>query len=54
MGIGSAMTLTPLREASALGYQVAILHSTDVAAGVYGNLGFKELCKIGQFVWSEA
>jgi ribosomal protein S18 acetylase RimI-like enzyme len=51
-GIGSAMTSTPLRKASAEGYQVAILHSSEMGVGVYRNVGFEERCRIGQFVWT--
>ena len=50
--IGSAMTFTPLHEASISRYQVAILHSSEMGAIVYRNLGFQEYCKIGQFVWT--
>jgi ribosomal protein S18 acetylase RimI-like enzyme len=51
-GIGSAMTSTPLHKASAEGYQVAILHSSEMGVGVYRNVGFEERCRIGQFVWT--
>lgn len=50
-GIGALMTLAPLREARMMGYKGAILHSSDIAVNVYRSLGFKEYCKIGQYLW---
>jgi len=51
-GIGSAMTLAALNEARTLGYRVGIIHSTPIASNVYRKLGFKEYCKISQYVWT--
>jgi len=51
-GIGTAMTLAPLRQARAMGYRVGILHSSPMALGVYRRLGFEEYCKVGWFVWA--
>lgn len=51
-GIGAAMTAVPLLDAAADDYQVGILHSSEMGAGVYRSLGFQEHCKIGQFVWT--
>jgi len=52
-GIGNAMTLEPLREARALGYQIAVLTSSQLGVGVYRKIGFKEHCKIGQYLWTK-
>jgi ribosomal protein S18 acetylase RimI-like enzyme len=52
-GIGNAMTLEPLREARALGYQIAVLASSQLGVGVCRKIGFKEYCKIGQYLWTK-
>lgn len=51
-GIGARMTDVPLLEVRALGYQAGILHASEMGEGVYLSLGFKEYCKIGQYIWS--
>jgi GNAT superfamily N-acetyltransferase len=50
-GIGSATTLTPLCEARTVGYQTGILHSSQIGVNVYHRLGFRDYCKIVQYVW---
>ncbi len=50
-GIGTAITLAPLNEAKKLGYEIAILQSSDMALNMYKHMGFKEYCKIEWFVW---
>jgi ribosomal protein S18 acetylase RimI-like enzyme len=49
-GIGSAMTLAPLREARATGYRVGVLRSSQMGLSVYRRLGFKEYCKVNYYV----
>jgi len=36
----------------ALGYRMAILHSSALGAGMYRGLGFRDVCAIGQHVWA--
>lgn len=50
-GIGANMTLHPLHEARTLGYKASILHSSPLGRNVYPKLGFREYCKIKQYVW---
>lgn len=45
-GIGTEMTLVPMREARSLGYQVATLQSSTMGYSVYQQIGFKEYGKI--------
>lgn len=51
-GIARAMTLAALRDARTNGCAIAILHASDMAAGVYRAMGFREYCRIGQYLWS--
>jgi ribosomal protein S18 acetylase RimI-like enzyme len=51
-GIGSALTLAPLREARAKGYRIGILHSSEMGLGVYRQLGFQEYCRMSHYVWT--
>lgn len=51
-GIGSQITLAPLYEAKTLGYEIAILHSTEMGINIYKRIGFKEYCKVNRFVWN--
>ncbi|MFX0046619.1 MAG: GNAT family N-acetyltransferase [Candidatus Hermodarchaeota archaeon] len=50
-GIGTAITLAPLKEAKKLGYETAILHSTEMGLNMYKRMGFKEYCTIELFIW---
>jgi ribosomal protein S18 acetylase RimI-like enzyme len=43
-GVGTAMSLHPLRVARSLGYRVAVLDSTQQGIGIYRRLGFEEVC----------
>ncbi len=51
-GLGRRITRAAMREARARGYRMAILHSSALGAGVYRALGFRDVCAIGQHVWT--
>lgn len=51
-GIGSAITLTPLYEAKKLGYEIGVLHSTEMGLNMYKRIGFKEYIQIERFIWN--
>ncbi len=48
-GIGSAITRMPMLEAKALGYQYAILQSSEAGFNVYQRLGFREYCRFQRY-----
>ena len=50
-GVGTAITLAPLREARAMGYRIGILHSSSMGLEMYRRLGFQEYCKMSHYVW---
>jgi GNAT superfamily N-acetyltransferase len=52
-GIGAWMTLQPLLEARAMGYQLGILQASRMGVKVYQSLGFKEYCKINSYRWEK-
>lgn len=50
-GIGSELTLFPLREAREMGYRVGVLHSTEMSYTMYSSLGFKQYGTISSYTW---
>ena len=50
-GIGAAITRAAMRVARDDGHRMAILHSSAMGNRMYQSVGFKECCRIGQFVY---
>jgi predicted acetyltransferase len=51
---GAALTAAPLIEAREMGYRIGTLQSSAMGYGVYQRLGFREYCRLRQFVWMGA
>lgn len=51
-GIGTALTLAPLREAREMGYRIGILHPSEMGARVYRRLGFRECGRLSCGRWT--
>ncbi len=48
-GLGAAMTLAPLREARAQGYQVGALQASELGYPIYRRLGFQDVCRFALY-----
>lgn len=53
-GIGTVMTLDPLREARGRGYRIAVLRSSKMAFSVYSRVGFRKYCDMDTYTWGGA
>ncbi len=51
-GIGGEMTLTPLRDARALGYRLGTLYAAPMGTSIYRRLRFREYHTLIQYQWS--
>jgi ribosomal protein S18 acetylase RimI-like enzyme len=51
-GIGNIMTVTPLLEARQIGYRVGILQASSMGYSIYKKIGFREVCKYGEYLQS--
>ena len=52
-GIGTCMTLSPLIDARNQGYDIGVLFSSEMAVGIYRNLGFQEYGRGYIYLWQE-
>lgn len=51
-GIGTEMSLHPLRIARDSGYKIAVLDATQQGYGIYKRIGFKEVCTPKMYIYS--
>ncbi|GLV55721.1 hypothetical protein KDH_25650 [Dictyobacter sp. S3.2.2.5] len=51
-GIGAAITLAALQDASMWGCSVGVLGSSSMGYSVYQRLGFQEYCRIEMYEWT--
>lgn len=51
MGMGTALTLEPLKTARDMGFKVGVLQSSRMGLGIYNKIGFKQYCTIDQYSW---
>ena len=49
-GIGSAVTLAPLRAGRECGYRVGVRYASQMGVPVYRRLGFREYCTFAMYV----
>ncbi len=50
-GLGTELTLAPLRDARAAGYRVGTLQASEMGYPIYRKLGFTEVCQFKMYAW---
>ena len=50
-GIGTAITLAPLRDAREMGYRIGVLEAFEAGRNVYERIGFREGCHVVRYQW---
>jgi GNAT superfamily N-acetyltransferase len=51
-GIGTALTRELMRLAREMGFRAAVLIATPQGYSVFHKLGFRDVCEIGQYLWT--
>ncbi len=49
--IGTAITLAAAEDAKERGYEIIILHASEMGYNVYKRMGFEEVCKVYHLFW---
>ena len=52
-GVGTLLTVSPLREAQAFDCTLAVLQSSELGFKLYQRLGFEKVCDMENFYWRE-
>jgi GNAT superfamily N-acetyltransferase len=50
-GLGTALTIAPLRDALEAGYRVGTLQASEMGYPIYRRLGFQEVCQFALYLW---
>ncbi len=50
-GIGTAITYAAVKEAQERGYEIVILHASEMGLNVYKKMGFIEVCQVNLLTW---
>jgi GNAT superfamily N-acetyltransferase len=50
-GLGTELTLAPLREAREAGYRVGTLQASEMGYPIYHKIGFQEVCQFNIYLW---
>jgi hypothetical protein len=51
-GIGKIMTVIPLLDARQIGYRVGVLQASSMGYSIYGEIGFRDVCKYRLYLQS--
>jgi ribosomal protein S18 acetylase RimI-like enzyme len=53
-GVASALSIAALQATQAQGYQIGVLQASHQGYSMYNRLGFRECCRIHNYIWTPA